>query len=417
MMSMEGMITLGGRGMTTIRTGAAGEKAFTEDPATAALDAARALAPEIRDRAREGERLRTMPPDLAGRVEAAGLFALWLPRSLGGLELDPATIVRVIEELSYADGSAGWTTLIGGSTAFFAWLEPDVARELIAGRPYGASTCVVAPTGSAAPDGAGGYTVSGRWAFNTGLRHARFSQVVAVVLDEGGAPRTGDSGAPEWRLAFLPTDRGQVLDTWDSAGLRGTGSHDLVLDGLRVPAELLVNLVDGEPRHDGPLWRFLVFGILNVTLMGFPLGVARRALDDFAELARTKTRGFEQLRVAEDRHVQVQLATAEGGLQSARAFAFDVIGELWDTACAGDPLSIDQLARLSLATQQAVRAAVAAVDGIFRLAGAGAVYADQPIQRCFRDLHTLDTHAFLSADAVARYAKHLLGVEQPPPLL
>ncbi|MGB6161990.1 MAG: hypothetical protein WCF33_23925 [Pseudonocardiaceae bacterium] len=132
--------------------------------------------------------------------------------------VDPATIVRIIEEISYADGSAGWTHLIGTSIAFFAWLEPHVARELIAGRPYGASTCVVAPTGSAAPDGAGGFTLCGRWAFNTGVRHARFSQVAAVVLDEHGAPRTGAGNIPEWRLAFFPTDRSQVLDTWDSAG-------------------------------------------------------------------------------------------------------------------------------------------------------------------------------------------------------
>ncbi len=133
------------------------------------------------------------------------------------------------------------------------WLEPDVARELIAGRPYGASSCTIAPTGSAAPDGAGGFTVSGRWAFNTGIRHARFSQVSAIMLDEHGAPRTGDGGAPQWRLAFFPTGRGQILDTWDSAGLRGTGSHDLVLAGLPVPAELFVNLVEEQPRHDGPL--------------------------------------------------------------------------------------------------------------------------------------------------------------------
>jgi alkylation response protein AidB-like acyl-CoA dehydrogenase len=404
--------------MIDIRTGAVDGVAVTVDPATAALEAARALAPEIRARAREGERLRTMPPELVDRVEAAGLFALWLPRSLGGLELDPATIVRIIEEISNADGSAGWTVLIGTSTAFLAWLEPDVARELIAGRPYGASTCMVAPTGSAAPEGAGGFTVSGRWAFNTGVRHARFSQVAAVVLDEHGAPRTGGGGGPEWRLAFFPTERGQVHDTWDSAGLRGTGSHDLVLAGLPVPAELFVNPVECDPRHDGPLWRFPAFAYLNVILMGFPLGVARRALDDFAELARTKTRGLERrLRLADDPHVQVQLAAAEGALQSARVFAFDVIGQMWDTACAGDPLSLDQRARLSLATQHAVRVAVTAVDGVFRLAGAGAVYADHPLQRCFRDLHTLDTHTFVSAEARTRYSKHLLGVPQPPQLL
>jgi alkylation response protein AidB-like acyl-CoA dehydrogenase len=392
--------------------------AVTADAATAALEAARALAPEIRARAREGERLRTMPPDLAGRVEAAGLFALWLPRSLGGLELDPMTIVKIIEEISYADGSAGWTVLIGTSTALFAWLEPDVARELIADRPYGASTCVIAPTGSAAPGGAGSLTVSGRWAFNTGVRHARFSQVAAVVLDDQGVPRTGDDGVPQWRLAFFPTDRGQIVDTWDSAGLRGTGSHDLVLERLRVPAELFVNPVESEPCHDGPLWRFPVFAYLNVILMGFPLGVARRALDDFADLARTKTRGLGQRKLlADDPHVQVQLAAAEGVLRSARVFAFDVIGRMWDTARAGALLSLDQRAELSLATQHAMQAAVTAVDGVFRLAGASAVYADQSLQRCFRDLHTIDTHTFLSAEARSRYSRHLLGVPQPSQLL
>jgi alkylation response protein AidB-like acyl-CoA dehydrogenase len=308
--------------------------------------------------------------------------------------------------------------LIGTSSAFFAWLEPDVARELIADHPYGASTCVIASTGSAAPDGEGGLTVSGRWAFNTGVRHARFSQVAAVVLDKHGAPKIGDDGAPQWRLAFFPTDRGQVIDTWDSAGLRGTGSHDLVLERLRVPADLFVNPVESEPCHDGPLWQFPVFTYLNVILMGFPLGVARRALDDFAEVARTKTRGLGQrVRLADDPHVQVQLAAAEGMLQSARVFAFDVIARIWDTACAGDPLSLDQRAQLSLAAQHAMQAAVTAVDGIFRFAGASAVYAEQSLQRCFRDLHTLDTHTFLSAEARSRYSKHLFGVPQPAQLL
>ena len=406
-----------GFGMTTTRTDATGPPVLTADPAATALAAARALAPEIRERAREGEQLRTMPADLADRVEAAGLFAIWLPRSLGGLELDPATIVRIVEEISYADGSAGWSTLIGGSTAFFAWLEPDVARELIADRPYGASTCMIAPTGSAMPDGMGGYTIGGRWAFNTGVRHARFSQVAAVVLDEHGVPRTGAGGGPEWRLAFLPTDPDWILDTWDGAGLRGSGSHDLALDGVRVPAELFVNPLESQPCHDGPLWRFPLFANLSVTLVGFPLAVARRALDEFTELACTKVRGPERLRIADDRYAQVQLAIAEGGLQSARAFAFDVIGDAWDTACAGDPLSLDQRAQLQLAAHQAVRAAIAAVDGVFRLAGAGAVYADQPLQRCFRDLHTLDTHTFLSPDVVTRYAKHRFHMAQPSQLL
>lgn len=211
----------------------------------------------------------------------AGLFALWLPRSLGGLELDPATIVRVIEELSYADGSAGWTTLIGTSTAFFAWLEPAVARELIDGRPYAASACVVASTGQAVPDGTGGFTVAGRSAFNSGIRHARFSQIGAVVMD-GADPRMLDDGTPDWRLAFFATERGRIIDTWDAAGLRGTGSHDLAVEGLHVPVELFVNPMRSEP------------------------------------LACTKTRGSGRAQLADDRHVQLQLSITEGALQAAR---------------------------------------------------------------------------------------------------
>jgi len=378
------------------------------------LQAARELAPEIRAAAAEGDRLRTMPPALAATLEDAGLFALWLPRALGGLELDPATIVRVIEEVSHADGAAGWTTLIGTSSAFLAWVEPDAARELLGDRPLAASSCVVATSGTATPDG-DGFTVSGRWGFNSGVRHSRISQVGAVVMD-GGSPRMLPTGVPDWRFAFLPTDRAQVVETWESPGLRGTGSHDVVVDGVRVPEELCVLPGSPEPRHDGPLWRFPLFANLNVTIVGFPLGGRPARARRVHRTGAGEERGGAL--IAEDRHVQLELARAEGGLQSARAFVFDVIGELWGTACGGDPLSLDQQARLSLAAQQATRAAVDAVDAVYRLAGAGvARNADHPLARCFRDLHTVDAHPFVSADAVAKYAKHRLGVEQPAFLL
>ena len=151
--------------------------------------------------------------------------------------------------------------------------------------------------------------------------------------------------------------------------------------------------------------------------MGWPLGVARRALDEFATLAVTKTRGPQRVRLADDPVLQLELARAEGAVQAARAFAVDVIGELWDTACAGDPLTLDQRARLSLAAQQAVRGCVQAVDGVFRLAGAGVATTDHPLTRCFRDLHTVDAHILVATDAATKYTKHLLGVPQPEYLL
>jgi indole-3-acetate monooxygenase len=166
-----------------------------------------------------------------------------------------------------------------------------------------------------------------------------------------------------------------------------------------------------QARHDGPLWRIPFFTVIGLSVCGFPLGVARRALDEFTALAPTKRHGDGML--AHDPHVQVELARAEGGLQAARAFAVDAIGDIWQTACTGDPPSLDQRLRALLAMQQTMRAAVAAVDTAFELTGAGAVYTSHPLQRCFRDIHTAKQHIIFAADRWRRYAQHGFGISGP----
>ena len=164
------------------------------DPA-ALQQAVRDLTPEFRARAAEGDRLRAMPADLVQRVRAAGLFRLNLPMSLGGLELDPATTVRIFEEISYADGSAGWTIVIGNATAFFAWLEPAVARELIGANPDFVSTSMWAPLGRAVPGTSGtDFLLDGRWPFNSGCPHADWLQLGALVTGEDGTPCMRSAG-------------------------------------------------------------------------------------------------------------------------------------------------------------------------------------------------------------------------------
>ena len=189
------------------------------------------LVPDFRARAGEAEQLRTMPADLVQRAKAAGLFRLNLPRSLGGFELDPATTAEIFEEISRADGSAGWTIVIGNSTAFFAWLDPVVARELIGGDPGFVSTSMWAPLGRATPGRPGRFTVSGRWPFNSGCPHAAWLQVGVLVADSGG-PRMLASGAPDWQFAFIPARSAVIEDTWDAMGLRGTGNHHLTVSGV-----------------------------------------------------------------------------------------------------------------------------------------------------------------------------------------
>jgi indole-3-acetate monooxygenase len=374
-----------------------------------------ALVPAFRARAGEAERLRTMPADLVIQAKEAGLFRLNLPRSLGGFELEPGATAEIFEEISRADGSAGWTLVIGNSTAFFAWLDPVVAKELIAQQPDFVSTSMWAPLGQATAQ-PGGFTVSGRWPFNSGCPHATWLQV-GVLVTEGGRPRTLGCGAPDWRFAFVPARSAVIEDTWDAMGLCGTGSHHLSLSGVAVPAERLAAPFFEPARHDGPLWRIPLVTLAAMFLAAVPLGIARRALEEFTALAARKVRGPAAQSIGHDAAAQVELSRAEGTLAAARSFLFDVIGSVWDTACRGDEPSLDQRALVLLAANQAVRAGTEAVDRVFRLAGADAVFASHPLQRCFRDIHAAGQHILFSGSRDQAFARVRLGLDQPTYLI
>lgn len=373
--------------------------------------AAREIAPELSARARETERLGTLPPDLVDAARRAGLFGLATPRALGGAELPPATVVEVLEELCRADGSAGWTIMIGNGTAYLAWLDPSVAADLLGPHTDVISACVFAPSGRLTPAGAG-FRLDGKWSFSSGCLHADWFINGAMVFD-GESPRMIPGRGPDWRLAAFPAADGAVIDNWDVAGLRGTGSHDVAARSVPVRAEHTMASIFEPARHDGPLWRFPFFTLAGTFLVSFPLGVARRALDELARFAPTKIRPPGPASIAEDGDLQVALTRAEGGLQAARAFVFDALGDMWDTACAGDVPSVEQRACFMLANQQAMRAAVDAVDTAFGFAGAAAFQADHPIGRCFRDLHAAAAHIYFAPAAAKRYAKTRLGLEQP----
>ena len=325
------------------------------------LAAARALAPELSARAQEAETLGTMPADLVARVREEGLFRAVQPRALGGYELAPAAIVELFEEICRADGSAGWTVMIGnGAPAFAAWLDPTVARELLGDDADFTSASVFAPTDGLCPtvpvdspsmgDGRSPAAVATREWFANG-----------VLVREGDTPRILPDRGPDWRLAFFGRDAGEIIDNWNVAGLRGTGSNDVAVRDLTISDEHTISPFFEPARHDGALWRLPFFTLVGVTLVGFPLGVARRALDQFAELAVTKLRAGAFEPVAQDAEAQVQFARAEGGLQAARAFVFDTKHHVGHRV-RGDVPSVQQRARLQLAAQQAMRAAVEAVD-------------------------------------------------------
>jgi len=372
-------------------------------------DAAERVRAEFRVRAAEGESLRTMPSDLVQTAKSAGLFRLALPRDLGGLELDPLAIMSTIEDLCHADGSSGWTVLIGNSTAFFAWLDPTAAGAMLAETTDVVSTSMFAPLGRAHLDG-DTLVIAGRWPFNSGCLHAEWHQVAVTVMD-GNRPALRPDGRPDLRFAFLQRDQAEIIDTWHSMGLRGTGSHDIEVRGLRLPIEQTAAPMLDPPEQEGALWQLGFFPLLAVLMSGFPLGVGRRALDELAALAPTKRRGTSPGTVAEDLHAQYEVGRAEAGLQSAKTLVTDAVGTAWDLAMKGDALTQPQQARVMLAAQQAMHAAVTAVDVAFNLAGAGAVYTGHPLERCFRDIHTAHQHIAFSGEGFRGYARTRFGID------
>ena len=177
------------------------------------------------------------------------------------------------------------------------------------------------------------------------------------VLD-GDAPRMVPERGPDWRLAWFPAAAGEVVDHWDVMGLRATGSNDVVAQSVPVPEELTTSPFFEPARHDGPLWRLPFFTLAGIALVGVPLGIARRALDELAALAPTKVRAGTAEPIAHDTAALVAMARAEARLRAARAFVFDEIGSLWVTAVHGDVPSITQQASLRLAALEVMHAAL-----------------------------------------------------------
>src|SRR5438876_2113383 len=361
-------------------------------PMSSPLDAARALGPEIRAAADRIEHDRRVPLDLVRALTETGVFRMCVPRSSGGGEADPATMIRVLETIAEADGSTGWSAMIGATSGVAAaYLSADAAREIYGSSPDVVTGGVFAPYGRAIAVG-GGYRVTGRWPFASGCEHCAWLMGGSVVV-ENGAPRLLPSGMPDSRLMLFPATEARVIDTWTVSGLRGTGSHDIAVDDIFVPAARSLSLITDRPRARGPLYAFPVFGLLALGIAAVALGIARRALDELVALAGAKTPTGSRRLLAERPVIQAEVARAEATLGAARAFLAETVGGAWERAQAAGAIEIRERARLRLAATHATLASTCAVDLAYGAGGGTAVYAASPLQRCFRDIHVATQHA------------------------
>jgi alkylation response protein AidB-like acyl-CoA dehydrogenase len=368
----------------------------------------RALAPEIRAAADRVEAERRIPDDLLARLVAAGVFRIAMPRAWGGPEMDPLAQIELVEELARADASVAWVVMITSDSGFYgAWLEDEVARALYpsldartAGMLFPAGRAHVVP---------GGFRVSGQWAFGSGSLHAD-RLVGGCLLFEDGKPRSGGGGRPDWRIVYLPPGEVEILDTWRTTGLAGSGSHDYRVQDVFVPAEHSFDVL-APPRRTGPLYGY--HGLFFSNLPGVPLGLARAALDELKRLAGEKRVPPLMTLLRDEYRVQEAVGEGEALLQSARAFVFDAMGDAWRTLCAGDPLSRPQRARVGLMLAHSVRAARQVVQLAYDTAGGAAIYRKSPLDRQLRDVMTVSAHVVGQRKAYAMVGREMLGLESP----
>jgi alkylation response protein AidB-like acyl-CoA dehydrogenase len=383
-----------------------------EDPPIVA--AAMALAPAVRAAREEAEQMRQTPPALAAEITRAGIYQMYLPRSMGGPETPPLTAFRVVEALSRVDGSVGWCAMIATSISMSVGRLPvEVGREL-AGTPAD-----YRGAGSARPGGRvwavdGGYRVKGRWNFASGIQNARWLYCTCIMMD-GDTPVLTSAGAPLLRVVWVPRESVTIIDTWQVMGMRGTGSQDFTVDDVFVP-ERRSCLSEAAPAETGPLYNRRAWYVhLWTPSVGNALGIARGAIDSLAEIAATEASTMSANLLRDRPMVQTRIAEAEAIVNAARAYVFDAVGRLGDSLCAGETPSDQMIAQGRLALVHAMHEAVRAVDKVFHAAGTNAIYTRLPLERAFRDVHVAVQHAAGLPGYFESAGKALLGLRPSDP--
>jgi indole-3-acetate monooxygenase len=376
--------------------------------AASVLEGAAQLAPFIEERAARIEADRTLPTDVLDALRAAGCFRILHPTSHGGCGADLGSAFAMFETLARADASTAWTVMIGSGAwidlaslprSSFDALFPDDGDLVVAG--------AFNPTGSMAADG-DGYRVDGRWGFASGCRHATwlYGNCIEGFTDDG----------PQLRIAVFAPAQVVIEDTWDVAGLRGTGSHHFRVEGLLVPRDLTCDALHGEPSIDEPFVRCPVPAVFALGIAAVALGIGRAAVDDVIGFAPSKVPLLAATPLAESPSFQEALARADTELRAARALLHEAAASTWATATGGGEFTLRDRGALRATAAWVVERAVTVVDVAHRAGGGGAIYADCALQRRLRDVQTLRQHFLVRADTFATAGAILTGGQPEVPV-
>ena len=384
-----------------------------EPPDFAALLArAEALVPVLRERAGRAEELRQLPDETIADLHQSGLFRILQPRRVGGSELLFRNLVELVSVIGRGCGSTAWVLANLAAHHWLLGMWPERAQNEIWGQSPDnlIGSALIFPRGRARPV-EGGYRVTGRWPFSSGVDPAAWNLIGAIVNDE-------EAGVSEPRIFVLPAKDYTIIDTWQVIGLAGTGSKDVVVEDVFVPdyRTLAVSQITGGPNpgsavNPSVLYQLPAISLFAFCIAGVSLGIAQGAIEYFTQTMRSRTSYYTGRNLADFVTVQVHLGEASAIVDAARATMLFDCDEATGIVGAGGMPSLDQRARYRRDGAYAATLCTKAVDVLFQATGGGAIYARNPLQRAFRDVHAANAHYVLNWDINgAMYGRVALGL-------
>jgi alkylation response protein AidB-like acyl-CoA dehydrogenase len=362
------------------------------------VQAALALRPMIRQYHDEIEREQRMPPALVGQLREAGFYKMVIPRSLGGLQVDTLTYLRVVERLAEGAGSVGWNLGNGGVGQLVTLgLPDDGVHEIYGKRADTIIAGTAVPGGGRATPVPGGYRVTGHWQFGSGCNEASWMLgSFQVIGDDGEVRRHPNGGSLYWRGVFARSDVEIVPGSWDVAGLRGTGSFDWTVKDVFLPERRTMPQIGIPLENQWARWPGVMYALPVQCWVGphhsaVITGIARAGLDSLIELAGGKTpRGrMTGALLCENPQVQDAVGRADAILNAGRTYRSAQIAELWATVAAGRETTLEQRARCRLAAIYAADSAREAMDLVYRHGGSTSFKRESRLAECWRDLHVV----------------------------
>jgi indole-3-acetate monooxygenase len=371
----------------------------TDNETVDAVARARALHDLVDEQAAASEDLGQLTPDIDDALHAQGLYGIWIPKSLGGLELDPISSLGVIEAAAYGQASAGWSLMAAALSIGVAgaYLSDEAVQSMFVGVDR---VPVIAGQGTrpgTAKPVDGGHVISGDWSFASGIKHAQYIHT-AVVVEETG----------EFRICVVPVEKANLeWDSWDVLGLRATGSIDYTMRNVFVPDGFSHPGLAQESTRGGSLYKLGIIQLAMVCHSGWALGVGRRILDELAGMAQAKAGRAGQ--IAESDAFQMGYAEAEAKFRAARALVFESFRDAWATLENGEQLSTRQATLLRVGLSHLTWTVNEVSEFAYRNGGTTALRSGT-MQRLFRDVHAGTQHITSAPGVIKAAGKELAGL-------